>query len=96
MGLGRDPGRDSQAALWGRQRGLRGGVQSVLLGSEDRAMGGSGREADCRSRKESSFPGVPTVLKWTGSPGLWRRPGLGIGLGTEEEGHPSEAGGRGL
>ena len=76
--------------------GLGRGVQSVLLGLEDRAMGGSGREADCRSRKESSFLGVPTVLKWTGSPGPWRRPGLGIGLGTEEEGHPSEAGGRGL
>ena len=110
-GLGTDPdgpGRDPQWA-WGeipavtaRLRsgggsvGLGRGVQSVLLGSEDRAMGGSGREADCRSRKESSFLGVPTVLKWTGSPGPWRRPGLGIGLGTEEEGHPSEAGGRGL
>ena len=62
-GLGTDPdgpGRDPQWA-WGeipavtaRLRsgggsvGLGRGVQSVLLGLEDRAMGGSGREADCR------------------------------------------------
>ena len=60
-GPGGDPRRDSEAATWGRQRGWVGGVQSVLLGSEDRAMGASGREADCRSWKESSFPGVSTV-----------------------------------
>ena len=101
MGLGTDPngpGRDPQWA-WGEIPAVKpgcalgeaawvggSGVQCVLLGSEDRVMGGGGREADCRSWKESSFPGVPTVFKWTGSPGPWRHPGLGIRLGTEEEG----------
>ena len=101
MGLGRvpnGPGRDPQWA-WGEIPAVKpgcalgeaawvggSGVQCVLLGSEDRVMGGGGREADCRSWKESSFPGVPTVFKWTGSPGPWRHPGLGIRLGTEEEG----------
>lgn len=32
-------------------------------------MGGSGREADSCLWKGSSLPGVPTVLKWTVSPG---------------------------
>ena len=50
-------------------------------------MGGSSREADCCLWKGSSLPGFPTILKWTVSLEVSRRcPGLGVGVGTEEQG----------
>ena len=48
MGLGRDPGRDSQAALWGRQRGLGGAAGG----------GGGGFSLSCWARRTGRWAAV--------------------------------------